>query len=151
MRRPILNVPPHLCPEGFDPVWEYLEATGAPADVRAAWRHAQVGAVRLRACVAELRRVVIASGDGGPMKIDHAALADHARRLVLEAANVAGLDGEAKRKQAARSLAKWADDRVNPKGAIGRIVDAIDGPIWLALAEGMIELAYRGLRAEGAL
>ena len=83
------------------------------------------------------------------MAIDFDEILEHAERLVREAATLTGLTGPEKRQQAAKRLAQWADGQVNPKGVKGRILDALDDVVWLALAEVIIEFAYRGLFAEG--
>jgi len=83
-------------------------------------------------------------------RIDVAVMASKARALVIEAADTAGLTGLERRKLAARELAKWADEQVNPRGWFWRWLDKHDDGAWLALAEGAVELAYQALKGEGA-
>lgn len=50
-------MPAHLCPEGFDVIADYLTETRARDEVWSALRHAQSGAVNLRACANDALRL----------------------------------------------------------------------------------------------
>lgn len=70
---------------------------------------------------------------------------EEARRIVLEVAKE-HIPGRRKAKRAARQLAAWVDDVTNTG-----IFDPIDGPVLKAIAVVIVELAYRWLKAEGAI
>ena len=83
------------------------------------------------------------------IRLDPDRIADLAREAVLRAADETGLDGRAKRRQAARDLARRIDDEVTPRGWFGKLWDSFDRPIYVAIISAAIEGAYRALKAEG--
>ena len=72
-------------------------------------------------------------------------LLERTRELVLEVAHEA-IPGKRKARKAARQIAKWIDDNTDT-GAL----EPFDRPVFTLIGLGLVEFAYRELKAAGEL
>lgn len=80
------------------------------------------------------------------MKLNRNRILDHVEALVDEAAKRTDLDGDGKRHLVTDQMIAKLDEQIEwPEGPVGRLAEAVDGPVLKALrglVEALVQNAY---------